>query len=127
MIISRSWVSYWRDEQGAGAAEFALVLLPFLALIFGIIGLSTMFYANHTLHYATKAAARCFAVNVTSCPTTGATQAYAASRYSGPDIAPVFVATTAGCGHTVTGNANFTLDAVVTSITVPLSATACFP
>ncbi len=127
MTVMRSRGGYWKDERGAGAAEFALVLLPFLALIFGIIGLSTMFYTNHALHYATEAAARCFAVNVTSCPDTGATQAYAATRYSGPDISPVFVASTAGCGHTVTGNANFTLDAVVTSITVPFSATACYP
>ena len=123
----RSRRGFWKDDHGAGAAEFAIVLLPFLALIFGIIGLSTMFYANQTLHFATEAAARCFSVNVTSCATTGATAAYAATRYSGPDISPVFVATTAGCGHTVTGNASFTLDAVVTSITVPLSATACYP
>ena len=118
---------YWKDENGAGAAELTLVLIPFLALIFGIIGLSLMFYANQTLHYATEAAARCFAVNVTSCPTTGATQTYAATRYSGPNIGPVFVADTTGCGHTVTGTASFPLDAVLVSITVPLSATACFP
>ena len=118
---------YWKDESGASAAEFALVLIPFLALIFGIINLSLMFYANHTLQYAAEAAARCYSVDAVSCSTAAATQAYAATRYSGPNITPVFVATTAGCGHTVIGNANFSLNAVVLNIIVPLSATACFP
>jgi Flp pilus assembly protein TadG len=124
----RTREGYWKDESGAGAAEFALVLIPFLALIFGIINLSLMFYANHTLQYAAEAAARCASVGrFTNCTTTAAVQNYALSHYSGPNITPVFVATTAGCGHTVTGNANFPLNAVVLNITVPLSATACFP
>jgi Flp pilus assembly pilin Flp len=127
MTTMRSWHRYWKNECGASAAEFTLVVIPFMVLIFGIIGLSMMFYANQTLHYATEAAARCFAVNVTSCPTTGATQTYALGRYSGPNISPVFVATTVGCGHTVTGAANFPINVVVVSINIPLAATACFP
>jgi Flp pilus assembly protein TadG len=118
---------YWKNENGSGAAEFVLVLIPFTALIFGIIGVSLMFYANQTLQYAAEDAARCYSVNSATCGTTGATQAYAATRYSGPNIAPVFVATPTGCGHTVAGTANFPLNAVLVSITVPLSATACFP
>lgn len=123
MIVRR----YWKNENGSGAAEFALVVIPFLALVFAIIGLSMMVYANNSLQYAAEKAARCFAVNVTSCATTGATQTYAAAQYAGPNIAPVFVASTAGCGHTVTGTATLTLDAVVTSLSVPLTASACFP
>jgi Flp pilus assembly protein TadG len=126
-VTMRARIGYWKDENGAGAAEFALVLLPFLALIFGIIEVSLMMYANQTLQYAAESAARCFSVNAATCGTTGATQAYAATRYSGPNIAPVFVANNTGCGHTVTGTANFQLSAVVVSIAVPLSATACFP
>jgi Flp pilus assembly protein TadG len=118
---------YLKDENGTGAAEFALVVIPFMALVMGIIGVSTMMYANHTLQYAVEAAARCFSVNAASCSTTTAAQTFATNRYSGPNIAPVFVANTSGCGHTVTGTANFTLDAIVVDITVPLSATACFP
>jgi len=126
-MTERARVGYWKDETGAGAAEFALVLLPFLALIFGIIEVSLMMYANQTLQYATEAAARCYSINSATCGTIGTAQAYAATRYSGPNIAPTFVASATGCGHTVTGTANFPLTAVVISMTVPLSATACFP
>lgn len=127
MIMRGRHHGYWKNENGAAAAEFVLVMIPFLALVFGIIGLCLMFYANQTLQYAAEAAARCFSVNVTSCATTGATQTYATNHYSGPNISPVFVANTTGCGHTVTGTASFTLNAVVTTITVPLSAAACYP
>jgi Flp pilus assembly protein TadG len=118
---------YWKNEQGAGAAEFVLVAIPFMALIFMIINLSMMFYANQTLQFAAEAAARCYSVDSVNCSTTGATQTYAAGRYSGPNISPTFVATATGCGHTVAGTANFPLHAVFVNVTVPLSATACFP
>ena len=121
---------YCKDEAGAGAAEFALVLIPFLALIFGIIETSMMLYANHTLQYATEAAARCASImNAAgmSCDTTAHIQTYATNHYSGPNIAPTFTYTASGCGHTVAGAANFTLNVVVVQLTVPLAATACFP
>lgn len=123
---------YWKEEGGASSAEFALVVIPFLTLIFFIIGMSMMFYANHTLQYAAEAAARCYSVDVTNCgdgatTNAAAAQTYAAAHYSGPNIAPVFVASATGCGHTVTGTASFPLNAVIVSVSVPLSASACFP
>jgi Flp pilus assembly protein TadG len=118
---------YWKNEKGAGAAEFALVVIPFMAMIFMIINVSMMFYANQTLQFAAEAAARCYSVDSINCSSTGATQTYATGRYSGPNISPTFVASAVGCGHTVTGTANFPLSAVFVNISVPLSATACFP
>ena len=126
-MIMRRAQGYWKDECGASSAEFALVVVPFLALIFAIIAMSMMMYTNQSLQYATEAAARCFAVDVSNCPPAGAAQTYASNRYTGPNIGPAFVATATGCGHTVTGTASLPLDAVVISITVPLSASACFP
>ena len=117
----------WRDEFGGGAAEFAIVLLPFAALIFAIIHLSLLFYANQTLQFAAEAAARCYSVDAVSCSTPGAAQTYAAGRYSGPNITPVFVATATGCGHTVNGSGSYQLNAVFVNVSVPLAATACFP
>jgi Flp pilus assembly protein TadG len=127
MVMHSERQGYWRNENGASAAEFALMVVPFLIMVFAVIGLSMMMYANQSLQYATEAAARCFAVDVTSCATAGDAQTYAANHYSGPNIAPVFTATTAGCGHTVTGSADLSLDVIVISITIPLSASACFP
>jgi Flp pilus assembly pilin Flp len=117
---------YWKDERGASAAEFALVLVPFLALIFGIIGLSLLIYANATLQYAAEDAARCASVNA-NC---GDPVTHALSVYKGPAISPVFHYTydaASACGHIVTGSATYPLDAVVVNISVPLSASACFP
>jgi len=118
---------FWANERGGGAAEFALVLLPFAALIFAIIHLCLLFYANQTLQFATEAAARCYSVDAVTCSTSGAAQSYAAGRYTGPNIGASFAASATGCGHTVTGTGSYALSAVVVSMTVPLSVTACFP
>jgi len=47
-----------RREDGAAAVEFALVLLPFLALMFGIIETALVFFANQTLQTAVNDSAR---------------------------------------------------------------------
>jgi len=130
MTNRRAKHEYWRNESGAGATEFVLVLIPFAALIFGIINLCLMFYANHTLQYAVQSAARCYSVDFTACGgSAGTTQTYATTHYSGPNIGVTFTAMPypTGCGHTVTGSGNFPLNAVVYTLSVPLAATACFP
>ena len=120
---------YWREERGSGAAEFTIVLLPFAALIFAIVHLSLLFYANQTLQFATEAAARCYSVDAVNCSTTGAVQTYASGKYKGPNISANFsaLAYPTGCGHTVTGSGTYQLNAVFKNVSVPLSATACFP
>ena len=123
----KSAIRFCRDEFGGGAAEFAIVVLPFAALIFAIIHLCLLFYANQSLQFAAEAAARCYSVDSTNCGTTGAVQTYASGRYAGPNIGATFVADTTGCGHTVTGTGNYALNAVVISKSVPLTAKACFP
>jgi hypothetical protein len=42
-------------------------------------------------------------------------------------VSPVFAAASATCGHSVTATATYGLDAGLTQINVPLSASACFP
>lgn len=120
---------YLQSEGGAGAAEFALVLFPFLALVFGIIGLSMLLYANQTLQYTTQAAARYYSVQTAngSNPTTGAVATFAQSVYTGPGISPTFVATTGSCGYQVTGTANFPLNVGLFSRTLTLQSHACYP
>lgn len=118
---------YWKDESGSGAAEFAIVLIPFAALIFAIIHLCLLFFANQSLQFAAEAAARCYSVDSVNCATTGAVQTYATSHYKGPNISPTFVASGIGCGHTVTGSGSYQLNAVFVRKSVPLAATACYP
>jgi Flp pilus assembly protein TadG len=123
----KSAIRFCRDELGGSAAEFAIVVLPFGALIFAIIHLCMLFYANQSLQFATEAAARCYSVDSTNCSTIGAVQTYASGRYAGPNIGAVFTPTASGCGHTVVGVGNYTVNAVVIRKTVTLNSTACFP
>src|SRR6185369_7904613 len=120
-------IRFWRQQSGSGAAEFTLVLIPFSAIVFGIIHACLLFYANQALQFSAEAAARCYSVDANNCATTGAVQSYASGKYAGPNIGATFVATATGCGHTVTGSGNYSLNAVVISRSIPLSATACFP
>ncbi|HEY2446310.1 MAG TPA: TadE/TadG family type IV pilus assembly protein [Rhizomicrobium sp.] len=120
--------AFLHDERGATAAEFGLVLAVFLALVFGILGLSFTVWANSTLQYAAEAVARCASVNAAVCTNATATKNYAASVYKGPSISPVFnYIATGSCGHQVTATANMPLDVGLVSMAVPLSASACFP
>ena len=123
----KSAMRFCRDEFGGGAAEFAIVVLPFAALIFAIIHLCLLFFANQSLQYATEAAARCYSVDSINCGTTGAVQTYASGHYGGPNISAVFTPSTGGCGHTVAGAGSYTVNAVVYRKTINLNATACFP
>ena len=118
---------FLREERGSGAAEFTLVFIPFAAMVFGIIHLGLLFYANQSLQFAAEMAARCFSVDANTCPTTGSVQTYAAGKYKGPNIGASFVASKTGCGHTVAGSGNYTFNAVFVRRSVPLTATACFP
>jgi len=118
---------YWSTDAGAGAAEFAIVLIPFTIAIFGIIHLGLMVYAEESLQFATEAAARCYAVDATNCGTAANFQTYAAARYKGPNIGATFVQGTTACGHTVTGTGTYQLDAVLVHRAVSLQAAACFP
>ncbi len=122
------WISRLRGNQaGSTAVEFAIILPCFLALTFGTINLCVALFANTALHYAVDDAARCMSVKTTICDSPADTQSYASSHYNGPRLSPTFTATTASCGSQVTGTATFQANVILTSISVPLSATSCFP
>lgn len=114
-------------KQGSAAMEFALVIPLFITLVLSIIGMTFLVYAMNALHYAAEDAARCFSVDKTVCANSAAAEVYAQSRYKGPGVSPIFVATLSGCGHTVTGTATFPLNAGLVNVAVPISASACFP
>jgi Flp pilus assembly protein TadG len=128
----RNWGSrFARGESGTSAVEFGLVVAPFLAVIFGIIELCMVLWANTTLHYAVEDAARCAVVHSSVCSGTTATQNWATTHYYGPNISPTFVAVSeSDCGSgswTVNGTASFRIETGLFNLTVPMSARACFP
>ena len=118
---------FLRDRSGATALEYALVL-PLLALmIMGGIWVGVLTLAVSSLDMAVQSAARCAAVDANLCATNSATQSFALTRYAGPSISPVFTASDAGCGHTVTGQATFDLNIVPGIGSIPLAVSACYP
>jgi Flp pilus assembly protein TadG len=123
-----SILRHWRrDLRGATAVEFAFVLPVAAVMIIGTMSASQLVGVVNGMHFAVEEAARCSAVNETLCGSNVATQNFAAARFAGPGPTPTFVASGAGCGHTVTGTTTYELNIAFSTIAVPLSATSCFP
>ncbi len=127
MSAARSLLGrFRRDERGASAVEFVLVLIPMVMLTLGAINISLMVYTVATLNYAAEDAARCLAVKKTICTNSGTMNTYARGRYTGPGTAS-FTGTTATCGNRVVGTVNYVFSTGLTSTTIPLSSQACYP
>ncbi|MCA1408874.1 pilus assembly protein [Ensifer sp. IC3342] len=58
MKLQRGIRPLWRSQSGATAVEFALVCLPLLLLMLGIIEFGRAFYVRNDLSYAADFAAR---------------------------------------------------------------------
>lgn len=114
------------SAEGTAAVEFAFVMPAFLALVVGTLAASILLYSNVSLQKAVEAGARCFSVSATQCGSASAAQNYAQSQYHGIN-SPTFTASTPSCGHQVVGTVTIQIEAVLTNLSLPLSATSCFP
>jgi Flp pilus assembly protein TadG len=116
------------DHSGSAVVEFALIMPIFVLVMVGGMFLSMLGFSAAGLHYAVEAGARCYSVNTTSCIDATTTQAYALSKFTNiTGNAVTFVASTPSCGKQVVGSVNFNLKTGASNLTIPLSATACFP
>src|SRR5215813_618183 len=61
-----------KNNRGAAAVEFALVALPVLAFIMGIIQFGWVMWVDNLLHISVDTASRCGAVGSTTSPCDGA-------------------------------------------------------
>jgi Flp pilus assembly protein TadG len=112
--------------NGSVAVEFAMLLPALAGLIVGGIYVALLVYSAAGLHSAVEQAARCYSVNATQCSSASAAQTYAQGLYYGLNT-PTFTASTAACGHQVTAKVTIAFTAVVTDLSVPVSAASCFP
>jgi Flp pilus assembly protein TadG len=119
--------AYWNDPAGISAVEFALLVPVLCALTIGAIQMCMVVYANASLQFAVDDAARCASVKTTICTSTTTTQSHAAATFGFSALSPVFTASTGTCGNEVVGTVSYTINAVVTTVTVPMSASSCFP
>jgi Flp pilus assembly protein TadG len=118
---------FLRHTGGATAVEYALVLPLVVTMILGSIWAGLLAFSVSSMELAVESAARCAAVDGNRCPDAQATQVYALSQYAGPAISPSFTLTNTGCGHTVTGRANFNINILPGVSTMPINVTACYP
>src|ERR1039457_6200716 len=58
LLPARAACRFARHQDGAGAVEFALVAVPFLALLFAILETALVFFAGQTLESAASNAGR---------------------------------------------------------------------
>ena len=135
----RSWGwsrRFGAAEHGATALEFAILAPAFLAIVFGIINLGIGLFGIATMHAETEDAARCYAVKTTVCTSAATTASYASSHYQGPIPNPTFTATTNGAchstngtsdGYEVTATATYSMNMILTALSIPVSTAACFP
>lgn len=116
-------------------AEFALVLTPCLALIFGIINFALALYCYDFVCYSAQEAARYATVNGATSPTVAtasSVQSYVDSLVAGVlNTKNVTVSTTwspnNSPGSTVTVTVSYSyppLTSLVSSVTIPLTRTA---
>jgi Flp pilus assembly protein TadG len=128
--------TYRRDQRGASAVEFALVVPVFVMLVFGLMHMMFVIFATVSLHNAVESTARCLSVSAnnpvtatTACPSTASVQTYGQNRYVGPSISPTFaVSTTTSCtnAYQVSGSGTYNMAMGFVSFPITVSAKACF-
>lgn len=127
MIMLRTIKRLARNERGATAIEFALYATMFFGLLFGGFYASLLGYTTASLHEAVESAARCRSMGIT-CTDATTTQTYASHAFHNVTPAtPTFVSSKVACGNQVTGTMDYNLQWIVSSSTIHLSASSCFP
>jgi Flp pilus assembly protein TadG len=124
--------------DGTVAIEYALILPVLLLFTLGIMDTGRLLWTYITLTRAAEAAARCGAVNTTTCP-AGSIPAYAVTQAWGLNdvTAAAFTVTTPACGVRVQATytfqfitpwfPSFGVSAPFGAPTMTLNATACYP
>lgn len=134
-----------RDEAGASAVEFSIVVLPLLLVAFGSIEFGRYMWTRTALHEVAMATARCMGVKLPACAPSGTysastTTSFAQAQGSGWTVtipaASVLLSTSATCSG-VAGfsqvSISYTFQTAVPAMLgslsagVPLQAVACFP
>jgi Flp pilus assembly protein TadG len=125
-------------SDGTVAIEYGLILPAMLLFTLGIMDTGRLLWTYVTLTRATEAAARCGAVNTTTCP-TASIPAYAVTQAWGINdvTAADFTATTPACGVQVQATYTFQFitpwfpsfgaSAPFGAPTMTLNATSCYP
>lgn len=114
------------DDRGATMVEFALVALPVLVFMIGIMQTGYIVWADNLLHDSVDTAARCGAVQSTTFPCSGTDMASTANTVFRPLTGATFgnnssCSADGGAGLIGTYIVNFL------AVTLTLTAQSCYP
>ena len=126
------------DSRGVTATEFALVAPVFMMFMFLIIDGARGIWTYQTLQQVAADSARCAALGMTGCKTSGEVQTYAVNRAGGFGVPLTAAAVTLTASTTCSAVAGMTKVAISTSYQgattklLPgnmstLSTDSCFP
>ncbi len=116
-------------RDGATAVEFAMVSPMFIGFMMAIVQGSLLLWTQLGLEHAVEVAARCSAVNSSTCGSASGIQSYAATQAYGLNLpASVFSFSQTSCGNLVSASYTYSLFSdVFKKASIPLNAQACFP
>jgi len=117
----------WVNDQGTTAVEFAIVAPVFILLLVGTISICLGLFLVGSLHYAVEEGARCASVKTSVCSDSASILSYTQKQYFGPSTSPNFTYATAACGNSVSASLSYVVNLGITEVTVPMTASACFP
>ena len=116
-----------REEGGASAVEFAMILPALAMMVLGIIEFGRTLWMENALHYSVEQAARCASVDKNNCGTASQITTYAAALSGAPVGSTVFSATVASCGNQVSASLPVKLNIPFINYSLTLSAQSCYP
>jgi Flp pilus assembly protein TadG len=119
---------FWNSRGGA-MVEFALVALPVLMFLCGIMQTGWVVWVDNLLQVSVDAAARCGAVNSTTSPCAGGTTANmiaTANQVFGPMSGANFTANTSSCSTGTGLIGTYTMNFLFV-INLTVTAKSCYP
>jgi Flp pilus assembly protein TadG len=116
-------------DGGNTAVEFALVFPVFILMVIGVFETGRALWTQSLLNYAVQSAARCGAVDTSTCSSSTAMITYAVQNSSPLTIPNAdFTVTTQACGNQVAVAFPFTtVVPQMLPFDVTISAQACYP
>jgi Flp pilus assembly protein TadG len=119
-----------RNNRGGAAVEFALVVLPVLLFIFGIMQTGWIIWIGNLLQVSVDAAARCAGVQSTTLPCYGGTTAnmiQTANWVFGPMSGATFTANNSSCANGGTGLIGTYTVSFIFVVDMTVTAKSCYP
>jgi Flp pilus assembly protein TadG len=118
-----------RRCDASTSTEFAMVGPMFIGIMMAVVQGGLLLWTQLGLEHAVEAAARCSAVNSSTCGSASDIQSYAATQAYGLNLpASVFLFTQPSCGNMVSASYSYSLFShAFKKAAIPLNAQACFP